>query len=346
MTHWAEYICPFIFGIYKMTLKPFKNTDEQIQILKDRNLLFLDEEIAKNNLRRYGYYEIINGYKKPFLVPEKDEVAFKDGTTFEHIYALYDFDKSLRSVVLEALEDFEQYFKASIAYAVSDIISDDQNKYLAKYHYNTGRTRGKKSERDKMLKGFKDIITKSNVQPFVHYRKNFHNIPPWILTKGMSFGNSIYWFRLSKPKIRNAVISSMLITDAFSVETNNLEIKQFFGDILNLYLGYRNAAAHNGRIYNYRSNKHLLRHSTYIYNKKGIDISKSDFDKGICRSSLGVVLYSLMSFKNPNPAIKLNAGLEVYLKNYLKKYPQDREFILKSMELNKLDFLLKSLNIS
>lgn len=325
-----------------MTSKPFKSFDEQIEILKKRNLIFLDEEISKNYLKSYGYYEIINGYKQPFLKdPETDKVTFKNNTTFEHIYDLYNFDKSLRSAVLEALEDFEQYFKTAMAYTIADLISEDQNKYLAKYHYNTGHNQKKMSDREKMLEGFKRIINRSTVQPFLHYRNDFHNIPPWILTKGMSFGNSIYWYRLSKPKIRNAVISSMLKTDDFPVETNDLEIKQFFGDILNLYLGYRNAAAHNGRIYNYRSTKHLLRRSAYIYNKKGIDISVSDFNKGVCRSSLGVIFYSLFFFKNQNPRIKLEAGLQVYLKNYLDKYPDDKEFIYKSMELDRLDFLIK-----
>lgn len=35
------------------TDKPFKTIDEQIKILKKRNLVFLNEETAKNALSRY-----------------------------------------------------------------------------------------------------------------------------------------------------------------------------------------------------------------------------------------------------------------------------------------------------
>ena len=49
-------------------MKPFKTIDEQIEILKDRHLKFINEEAAKSNLISYGYYEIVNGYKDYLLL--------------------------------------------------------------------------------------------------------------------------------------------------------------------------------------------------------------------------------------------------------------------------------------
>lgn len=144
-----------------MSVKPFKNIDEQIEILKNRNLLFLNEESAKVNLKRYGYYEIINGYKKPFLKnPNNDNDGFKEYTTFEHIYALYNLDKNFRTAVIASLEDFEQNFRQVLSYTISEKISDNQDKYLAKSHYNTGKYKTykkhgksvKESDRDKTLR--------------------------------------------------------------------------------------------------------------------------------------------------------------------------------------------------
>ena len=48
-------------------MKPFTTIDQQIKILKDRNLKFLNEKAAREHLRSYGYYEIINGYKDYLL---------------------------------------------------------------------------------------------------------------------------------------------------------------------------------------------------------------------------------------------------------------------------------------
>ena len=46
--------------------KPFKTVDEQISLLKERRLNFINLPAARQLLKEYGYYEIVNGYKKTF----------------------------------------------------------------------------------------------------------------------------------------------------------------------------------------------------------------------------------------------------------------------------------------
>ena len=41
-------------------MKPFADETKQIDILKSRNLLFLDEDKAKRVLMNYGYYEVVD----------------------------------------------------------------------------------------------------------------------------------------------------------------------------------------------------------------------------------------------------------------------------------------------
>ena len=45
--------------------KIFKNLDEQIEILKSRNLIIEDEVTAKNVLLRENYF-FLNGYRQMF----------------------------------------------------------------------------------------------------------------------------------------------------------------------------------------------------------------------------------------------------------------------------------------
>lgn len=325
------------------TYKPFKKIDEQIEILKKRNLLFISEEDAEKKLRRYGYYEIINGYKKPFLSTlNSDNDFYKEDTTFEHIFQLFQLDKILRSLVMGSLEDFEQSFRQVLAYTIAEEISVNQVNYLAKSHYNTGKKRRVHKANGKIIQEWdRDItldrltrITKSNAQPYKHYREDFGNIPPWILVKGLTFGNLVYWFKLSKPDIRNIVISRLLNVDRVLVESNSLKIKQFFGDIIGLYLDYRNLSAHNGRIYDHRSYLHSLEYSPFLYNKDRIDISKTEFKSGKMRSSLGIVLYTLSFFENKQPYKNLLKGLQLELSLYLKVFKDDKELLFKSMELD------------
>lgn len=69
--------------------KPFKTVGQQIDLLNEqRNLNIQNMEAAKNALKRYGYYEIINGYKEPFLVDaDNDDTGYLSEANFEHIFA-------------------------------------------------------------------------------------------------------------------------------------------------------------------------------------------------------------------------------------------------------------------
>jgi len=88
-------------------MKPFSDINRQLSILKSRNLTISNDYFARNSLMRYGYYEIVNGYKTFLLDHSSDTEQYKDGTTFKELIDLYDLDKSIRSaVMLAALEVF------------------------------------------------------------------------------------------------------------------------------------------------------------------------------------------------------------------------------------------------
>ena len=322
------------------TDKPFKSIDEQIRILKvERKLTINNVEAAKDILQRYGYYEIINGYKTPFLNdPSDDNKGYKENATFEHIFDLYKLDRDIRKDLLQSLEYFEQTFKQALAYSVAKIISDDQTRYTAQSHYNTGKThhnhRRIYNDRDRLLKKFNKLIH-SDKQPFKHYREDHHNIPPWIMVKGMTFGESIYWYRLSKPEVRFNVISKLLDIDPTLLRASNssLKISQTIGDLLGLYLNYRNLTAHGGRIYNHRSEIYKIRWLPLIY-PRFINATRQEFNKNQFRSSLGIVMRTLKIFDNPEPSNNLEIWLQIHLKSYLKKYKEDEKFLLEAMELD------------
>lgn len=71
-------------------------------------------------LERENYYNVINGYKELFLASKAtattDEV-YKTGTTFDEVYALYNFDRELRNIYLKYLLKLENTFKTVIARA-------------------------------------------------------------------------------------------------------------------------------------------------------------------------------------------------------------------------------------
>lgn len=327
--------------------KPFKTIDEQIAILKSRRLLFLNEPAARDTLTMFGYYEVINGYKYSFLIdPRDDTKGFKPNTTFEHIVALFELDRKLRIYVLDAMERFEQSFKQALAYVIAEQISEKDSQYLAASYYDTGKrikhSRFKNS-RDLLLSKCKNVLENEN-DPYKYYHDKYDNIPPWILVKGLQFGNAINLFKLSQPIIRNKVICRMTGIDYELLDSidEKFSVRQSFNDLLALFLNYRNISAHGGRIYSHRSKKYKIRNSKFIYRNTFFmdldDNSNKDFN-----SSLGLIIRSLDLFTDKNNHSNLEAHTHVDLEDYLKKYPKDKDFILNETQL-KNTYIGKSIN--
>ncbi|WP_283596337.1 Abi family protein [Ligilactobacillus aviarius] len=319
--------------------KPFMPIDEQINQLKnDRRLLFQSEELAKKELIRYGYYEIINGYKEHFMVDESDDSkGFKDNVTFDHIFALFNLDTQLRKEVMACLELFEANLRQVLSYTVAEQISDNQDGYLKRYHYNTGRKFYNKRKKkycypiDSLLNKLKRT-TKSNNEPFKHYRDEHDNIPPWIIVKDISFGNLIWWFRLLKRNEKHLVISRMM---NLPLEFIDNDISRMVGSILDIYLNYRNTAAHGGRIYNHKSSKHKLPYIEILH--KQLNVNPAMYRQGYGQSRFGTLLKTLSLFENQEPYLQLCSGVKIVISRYLKLYPQDKKYLIKKMELELLD---------
>ncbi|EGP8484921.1 Abi family protein, partial [Listeria monocytogenes] len=127
-----------------MTEKVFKTVEEQIQILKSRNLNILDEKNAKRILQKISYYDIINGYNDIFLEIEADstngieEVYYQD-INFEMIYELYSFDADLRNLVLKYIDIVETYLSSSLAYVISSNHGHKETNYINKDIYKPGK---------------------------------------------------------------------------------------------------------------------------------------------------------------------------------------------------------------
>lgn len=139
--------------------------------IKTRGLIIENEEAAVDALKRYGYYNIINGYKDPYIVTQNSSERYIEGTTFEQLYSLYLLDGKLRNVVMDAMLDVEDHLKTATAHVVAEVFTADQNKYLDKKNYRQGKRIGQSSDYsiDPLFKKFYKIINDST-QLVKHYR--------------------------------------------------------------------------------------------------------------------------------------------------------------------------------
>ncbi|WP_251900627.1 Abi family protein [Lactococcus lactis] len=314
-----------------MDTKPFTKLEHQITLLSSRKLLFLDEEAAYKVLSTYGYYEIVNGYKDVIL--DKDPAhqgkdVFVEGSTFEQLFSLFKMDKSIANAVSKTMHDIELHLRTAVAYTIADNYSADYEQYSHPDNFLRGKIkfnsrRGKnESERDGLLRKL-NKIKEDDIQPYKHYREHHGNIPPWVLLKGTTFGNLITFYRLQKGNIKKEIIAMM--TD-IPIELVTDDTKQMFMEMLYMFLAYRNRADHGGRIYNYQSDKYQMKYHESFHSR--IEISKTSFKRGNGRIGLDVLLAAVSWFStHGNPFQDL--GLSIYgcLRDHLRKFPMDSEFI-------------------
>lgn len=166
--------------------KIFKNLDQQIEILKSRNLIINDEESAKDILLRENYF-FINGYRHMFLDVEKGK-NFLDGTTFEELYAVFTFDRNIRNIMFKNLLIVENNIKSIISYQLSKKYGFKEKDYLDPKNFTQDSLKARhvydilnKMKRQIRVNGKQHTAT-------LHYLSNYGYIPMWILVKVLSFG--------------------------------------------------------------------------------------------------------------------------------------------------------------
>ncbi|EAF2978669.1 hypothetical protein CQB78_15465, partial [Listeria monocytogenes] len=205
-----------------MTEKVFKTVEEQIQILKSRNLNILDEKNAKRILQKISYYDIINGYNDIFLEIEADstngieEVYYQD-INFEMIYELYSFDADLRNLVLKYIDIVETYLSSSLAYVISSNHGHKETNYINKDIYKPGKRKSStKFEVDGLIERM-IVCSNKDMAPIVYYKSTHGYLPPWILFKYLMFGEKEKVFQLLKPKDKSDTVkifqSNFIISD-------------------------------------------------------------------------------------------------------------------------------------
>ena len=88
--------------------KPFKTYEQQIELLRTRNLNISNQEFAIHALDTISYYDLINRYQKHFI---PDGEHFIEGTTIEQLYSLSMFDRSIQAFILKYSMFIENIFK-------------------------------------------------------------------------------------------------------------------------------------------------------------------------------------------------------------------------------------------
>lgn len=243
--------------------KPFQTFRQQIKILRNRNLK-VNGSRAMKILKRENYYNIVNGYKEIFLDPSFPMETYKEGTSFDDLYALYSFDRNLRSILLKYILRMETSLKTKIAYIFSKDYPETFNYFnINNFRDDIQRTTQLISHISADIKNNTDNIKQGKrTSPFAHYLSEHKELPLWVLIKKMTLGETAHFYLAMKDAQQEKVFDAVLdeYTHEYklkllsSIPASHLSI---FGNMLLLIVAFRNICAHEERLYDHiaRSSK-------------------------------------------------------------------------------------------
>lgn len=229
-----------------MSDKIFKTHDELIALLVSRGVDISTGEakrFAKTRLQHEGYYNLINGYKKLFLInPQNDD--YKSGTTVNEMYALFVFDQRLREIFLRYILEVERNIKCLIAYEFPQKYGHDN--YLLYKNFDLCKRDSHKNIIS-MLSDIQHQIAARGSDPSIrHYLDTYGYIPLWVLNNILSFGQiSKFYFNMKQADRQN-------ISRTFKIMDHELET------LLKYLTAIRNCCAHNNRLYCFRSHDVMI----------------------------------------------------------------------------------------
>ncbi|MHA3684261.1 Abi family protein [Leucobacter sp. HY1908] len=224
--------------------------------LADRGMVIPDKERAVRYLRHIGYYRL-SPYTIPFQRPGPGHL-FEEGTTFDEVLDLYVFDRSLRLLVLDAIERVEVAVRAALTDHMSTAY-DDAHWYINPDHF---RDQGKRNGLLRIVRETVDARLQAvaeptgphnddrtvDEKPLVHRSALEHYLttygapeqpPSWLMVETLTIGQLASTYRNVKLRAdRTAVAKSLGLT------TPVLE------SWLQSYVRVRNVCAHHGRLWN------------------------------------------------------------------------------------------------
>lgn len=211
-----------------MELKPATTYRKQLETLKSRNCVVVDESFCLSILSTVNYYRF-SAYFLPFKRPDN---TYFPNTTFERVYGIYEFDRKIRGVLFSALEEIEVKLRTKLAYYHAHMYGPDG--YIYDFNFN------QKHDHENMMNHIKtEIENNANLLFVKHHQLNYESrFPLWVVMELFSFGMLSYFY------------ADMLQADQRNVANVDFGLDNaVLRSWLRCCTDLRNICAHGGRLY-------------------------------------------------------------------------------------------------
>ncbi len=210
--------------------KPPLTFRKQVELLESRGLNIPDDKIAIHVLEHINYYRL-SAYFLPFQ-SKKD--IFDDSTSLDDVLYLYEFDRRLQNLTLEALANIEISVRTKLAYYLGHQYgafgyTDSSNYYFRFNHYN-------------WLKKIRESIKRSSEVFVTHFQTKYTSetdLPIWMICEVVSFGQIFHLYKGLKKTDRQNISKNFFGIDHMLMTS-----------WLHTIVYARNLCAHHSRVWN------------------------------------------------------------------------------------------------
>lgn len=226
------------------TDKDFLTYNQQMRKLRDKKNISCNGSKSKIVLARMGYFNLINGYKKPFICgtdPVTGDHIYLPNTSIEHFYCLKTFDDDLRILLLKYITQVEEEVRTLTGYKFDQCNGNGKIQWFDIAAYSPNSTM---QSRMNAISSAYSELSKSHLEYVKFYMDNHTSIPTWIMIKVVNFSTFINVLNNSKTNVKHSICRLYDMTDA----VGHYDVKLLIGS-LHWLRKVRNSCAHNERIY-------------------------------------------------------------------------------------------------
>lgn len=215
-------------------MKEYMSNVQLIDYLISKKVNVINKEEAIKKIEKYTYYSIVNSYKFNFKDSKNN---YLPNVSFDEIYALFEFDKNLKYIILKYTLEIETITKSLMANQIS------KNYGLVNYlTIDNLDTKSSVETKEKLINKINEEINHNyNIHSAItHYKDKYGYIPPFVLMKILTFGVTSRYYGLLKQKDRQEIAKYFKISDKL--------LKQILKNLTSI----RNIAAHSDRLFCFR----------------------------------------------------------------------------------------------
>lgn len=205
--------------------------EDIMAMLRSQGLEIEDEDRARYVLMNVSYSRLKNYLVS--LMYDRAAHRFKPGSTFEHAYALYGFDRRLRELIFHEMEKIEISIRTRMAYASNG--TEKGYWFLNPAHFK------KEKGHENILKHLRAEIDRSDNESIRAFKKKYSNeFPPsWLALEAVSIGTlATIYDELADGELRKRIAAFYDMSEhTFYVWVRHL-------------VWIRNNCAHHNRVWN------------------------------------------------------------------------------------------------